>query len=68
MVTRKGINIFGQYVVSIKAICHFIYVFKKKMKCRTESCFILFLKLNGHPTRCFNFGYVDFIPTAVSLG
>ena len=59
MATRKGINISGHYVVSINAICIFIYIctlYLKKLKGRTESCFILSLKLNDHPTRCFSFG------------
>ena len=54
---RKGINIFGHYVVSINAICLFIYVLcNKKIERWDRIVFILFLKLNDHPTRCFNFG------------
>ena len=34
----------------------YIYFVLKKMKFRTESYFILFLKINHHPTRCYNFG------------
>ena len=62
MATRKGINISGHYVVSISAVCLFIQLYmctlhSKKLKDRTESNFILFLKLNDHPTRCSNFGF-----------
>ena len=59
MASRKGINISGHYVVSINATryafsyMHFEFL---KNKGRTERYFILFLTLNDHQTRCFNFG------------
>ena len=60
MATRKSINISGTYVVHHKLyqVClfHIRTKYSKKMKGRTESYFILFLKLNDHLTRCFNFG------------
>ena len=57
MASKKGINISGHYVVPINAMSYHIYTLNsKKMKCRAESYFILFLKLNDHQTRCFNFG------------
>ena len=57
MATRKGINISGHYAISINDICLFIYVLCiKKKKDRTESYFILLLKLNDNPIRYFNFG------------
>ena len=34
----------------------------KKLKGRAESYFILFLKINDHPTRCFNFGLRGIYP------
>ena len=49
LATRKGINISGHYVVSINSIIFHVYTLNsKKMKGRTESYFILFLKLNDH--------------------
>ena len=60
MASRTGTNIFGlYYVVSINATgmpFHMCTLNSEKMKSRTESCFILFLKLNDHQIRCFNFG------------
>ena len=57
MATRKGKNISGHYVVHHKSNAFlYMYFVLKKMKGRTESYFILFLKLNGHPPRCFHFG------------
>ena len=58
MVTRKVINISGTYVVHHAILCLFdiCTLYSKNLKGRTESHFILFLKLNNHPTRCFNFG------------
>ena len=57
MASKKSINIFGHYVVSINATSfHICTLNSKQMKGRTGSCFILFLKFNDHPTRCFNFG------------
>ena len=35
---------------------HICTSYSKKLKGRTELYVILFLKLNDHPTRCFNFG------------
>ena len=56
MASRKGIIISGQYVVSINAIPFHTYTSNfKKLKGRTESYFVLFLTLNDHQTRCFNF-------------
>ena len=60
MATRKGINISGNYAAPHKLyqICLFhIYICTlcfKKLKGRTKSYFILFLKLNDHPTRCLS--------------
>ena len=34
----------------------------KKLKGRAESNFMLFLKINDHPTRCFNFGLRGIYP------
>ena len=68
MASRKDINISEHYVVSINAYA-FSYIctsYSKKMKGRAESYFILFLKLNDHQTRCFNFGLRRTHPTAVS--
>ena len=59
MATRKGIKISVHYVVSINALCLFIYLNVLcilKLKGRTGSYFILFLNPNDPPTRCFNFG------------
>ena len=57
MVTRMDITISGHYVVSINAIAfHIRTLNSKKLKDWTESYFILFLTLNDHQTRCFNFG------------
>ena len=59
MVTRKGINISVAYVVHHKWEERLFYIctlYSKKLKGRTESYFILFLKLNDHPIRCSNFG------------
>ena len=70
MATRKGINISGHYIVSINATyCTFdiCTLYSKNLKGRTESCFMLVLKRNHHPTRSYiTSGYVEFIPTAVS--
>ena len=53
MATRKGIQISGLYVVSINAMpFHICALNSKKLKGRTESYIILFLKLYDHPTRC----------------
>ena len=55
MASRKGINISGHDVVSISAMLfHICTLNSKKLKGRTESYFIMFKKLNDHPTRCFN--------------
>ena len=57
MASRKSIHISGHYVVWINAMTFHIYTLcSKKIKGRTESYFILFLKLNDHQTRCFSFG------------
>ena len=59
MATGKGIHIFENYVVHHKFYTFIIYVctlYSKKLKGRTEWYFILFLKLNDYPTRCFDFG------------
>ena len=57
MATKKGIQFSGHYVISIDTICLSIYIctlYSKKLKGRTKSYFILFLKLNDDPTRCFS--------------
>ena len=57
MTSRKGINIVGHYVVSINVMPFNICTLNsKKLKGRTESYFILFLKLNDHQTLYFDFG------------
>ena len=61
MATRKGINISGNYAAPhniLPGTCfvHICTLYLKKLKGRTKSYFIFFLKLNDHPTRCFNFG------------
>ena len=71
MVTRKGINIFGHYVVSMNDICLFhiqcTYFYTKKIKGRTESYFILFSNSMTIRHGVLILGYyVKFIPTAVS--
>ena len=67
MATRKSINISGHCVVSINAIpFHVCTLNSKQLKGRTESYFIWFLTLNDHPTRRFNSGYAESIPTAIS--
>ena len=52
MATRKGIHIFGNYVVQHKLYVFFTYI----LYSRTEAYFIMFLRLNDHPARCFSFG------------
>ena len=65
MASRKGININGHYVVSINATPFHIYTLNSnKLKGRVEPYFILCLKLNDHPTRCFNFGLRRIRPNA----
>ena len=68
--TRKGINISAHYDVSINAICFFIYVlcteYSKKLKGRTESYFLLFLKLTIRHGVLISGYYAELIPTAVS--
>ena len=70
MASRKGINIYGHYVRCIDKCYISFYIictlYSKKLKGRAESYFILFLELNDHPAWCFYFGYVEFIPMAVS--
>ena len=57
MASRMGINISGHYVASINAMpFHACTLKSKKLKDRTESYFMLFLKLNDHQTRCLNLG------------
>ena len=58
MATKKGINISGNYAAPrIHYMpCSDLYLAFKKIKGRTKSYFTFFLKLNDHPTRCFNFG------------
>ena len=53
MATRKGKNISGNYAACLVHMCT---LYLKKLKGRTESHFTFFLKLNDHPTWCFNFG------------
>ena len=68
MTTRKGINISGHYIVSTNAtsfhICTLNY---EKQKGQTESYFIMFLKLNDHPIRCFNFGLRRIYPNGCNF-
>ena len=57
MVTIKGINKSGHYVVPINAVPFHIFILNsKKFRGRTKSYFVLFLTLNYHRTRRFNFG------------
>ena len=58
MASRKGINISGHYIVSINSMPFHVLctLDSNKSKGRTKSYYILFFKLNGHPTGCFNFG------------
>ena len=57
MASRKGINISGLCVVSINALTFYSCTLKsKKLKGRTKSNFLLFMKLNDHQTRCFILG------------
>ena len=59
MPTRKGINISGNYTAP--HILHVLFIhgacplYFKNLKGRTKSYFTIFLKLNDHPARCFNF-------------
>ena len=67
MASKTGINICGLYVVSINAMpFHISTLNSKNLKGRTESYFILSLKLNDHQARCLVSGYVELISTAVS--
>ena len=60
MSTRKGVNISGNYAAPIYYMpCSYMYFVFSKMKVRTESYSIFFLKLNDHPTRCFNLGFIS---------
>ena len=58
MANRMGIHISGHYVVSTKNAMtfHICTLISEKLKGRTKSCFILFLKHNDHQTGYFNFG------------
>ena len=57
MVTIKGIKSSGHYVVPINAVpFHICILNSKKIRGRTKSYFVLFLTLNFHQTRRFNFG------------
>ena len=57
MATRKGIHISGNHAAPHILYALFIYDFYfKNLKGRTKSYFTFFLKLDDHPTRCFNFG------------
>ena len=57
MASRMSINISEHYVVSINATpFHICTLNSKKLKGRTESYLPLFLRLNDHQTRRFNFG------------
>ena len=57
MPTRKDINISGNYAAPIYYMpCSYMHFVFQKLKGRTKSYFTFFLKLNDHPTRCFNFG------------
>ena len=58
MANRKSINISGlRYIDKCCIPVHVCTLYSKNMKSGTESYFIvLVLKLNDHPTRCFNFG------------
>ena len=64
MASKKVIHISGHYVVSIHALpFHICTLNSIKLKSRTKPYFILFLKINDHPTRCFNFGLRRVHPT-----
>ena len=68
MVSRKGINISRHYVISVNTMYfHICSLNSKIMKGRAESYFILFLKINDHPTRCFNFGLRRIYPNGCKL-
>ena len=59
MATGNGINVSGNYAAPHTLNALFMYLctlYLKKLKGRTKSYFTFFLKLNDHPTRCFNFG------------
>ena len=57
MMNRKGIQISGHSVVSINDMPFPVCTLNpKKSKGWTELYFILFLRLNDHPTRRFDFG------------
>ena len=66
MASRTDIYISGHYAVSINAMPFHICTFNsKKLRGRIESYFILvlFLKLNDHQTRCFDYGLRRIHPT-----
>ena len=57
MVAIKGLKISGHYVLPINAVpFHICILNSKKNRGRTKSYFVLFLTLNYHQTRRFNFG------------
>ena len=60
MATRKGINISGNYAAPhiFKCLVHICTLYLKRLKGRTTSYFTFFLKLEDHPTRSFNFGFI----------
>ena len=59
MATGKSINVSRNYAAPHILNALFIHIFilyLKKLKGWTKSYFTFFLKLNDHPTQCFNFG------------
>ena len=65
MASRKDMEISGHYVVSINAMPFYICTLNyKKLKGWTEPYFIVFLKLNDHMTRWFNFGLRQIHPNS----
>ena len=64
MATRKDIKHFRELrrTLYITCLVHICTSYLKKMKGWTKSYFTLFLKLNDHPTRCFNFGLIRIHP------
>ena len=70
MATRKGIHVSGNYAAPHILNTLFIFIctlYFLKMKGRTKSYFTFFLKLNDHPTRCFNFGLSRIHPNSFTF-
>ena len=67
MASKTGVNIYGNYVVSVNAMlfCIICTVNSDKLKSRTESYFTLFLNSTTIRHGVLISGCDEFIPTAV---